>query len=141
MMRMKSVVLLLGMVFGFALTRVRASEYDMIYRMFVGSDLTVAWVILGAIAVGLAGMKVLRMLGDRTIDGSSIKVSRKSLDRASLAGAALFGAGWGLSGACPGTVLAQIGSGRILGLFTLLGMIAGTYAYALVVEEEIHRSE
>jgi len=141
MMRMKSVVLLLGMVFGFALTRVRASEYDMIYRMFVGSDLTVAWVILGAIGVGLVGMKVLRMLGDRTIDGSSIKVSRKSLDRASLAGAALFGAGWGLSGACPGTVLAQIGSGRILGLFTLLGMIAGTYAYALVVEEEIHRSE
>lgn len=141
MMRMKSVVLLLGMVFGFALTRVRASEYDMIYRMFVGSDLTVAWVILGAIGVGLAGMKVLRMLGDRTIDGSSIKVSHKTLGRASLAGAALFGAGWGLSGACPGTVLAQIGSGRILGLFTLLGMIVGTYAYALVVEEQLHRSE
>ena len=134
-MRMKKpVVFLLGIVFGFALTKVRASEYDMIFNMFIGRDLTVAWVIVTAIVVGYLGMKILGMAGGRTIGGEPVKVLRKPLTRIGLIGAALFGVGWGLSGACPGTVLAQVGSGRVLGLFTLLGMLLGTYVYAILME-------
>lgn len=135
-MGMKAKVLLLGMVFGFTLTQVRASEYDMIYKMFVGTDLTIAWVILTAIVVGSLGMKILKSTGNTTVNGQKLEISRKPLRRGVLFGAALFGTGWGLSGACPGTVLAQIGSGRILGLFTLAGMLLGTYAYALLMQKQ-----
>lgn len=135
-MRMKLVVLLLGAVFGFAITSVRASEYDMIHGMFVGRDLTVAWVIITAILVGMLGMRLLRARGFRTITGDPVKISRKPLQRLSLLGAAVFGAGWGLSGACPGTVLAQLGSGQLMALFTLAGMMLGTYTYALMKERE-----
>ena len=133
-MGMKAKILLLGMVFGFTLTQVRASEYDMIHGMFVGTDLTIAWVILTAIVVGALGMRILRMTGNKTVSGGAVEISRKPLRRGVLFGAALFGTGWGLSGACPGTVLAQIGSGRVLGLFTLAGMLLGTYAYALLMQ-------
>ncbi len=135
-MGMKAKVLLLGMVFGFTLTQVRASEYDMIYKMFVGTDLTIAWVILTAIVVGSLGMKILKLTGNTTVNGQKLEISRKPLRRGVLFGAALFGTGWGLSGACPGTVLAQIGSGRVLGLFTLAGMLLGTYAYALLMQKQ-----
>lgn len=133
-MRERVVALALGIPFGFALTRVGASEYDMIYRMFVGSDLTVAWVILTAIVVGFLGMSILRAMGGMTATGVPVKISRKPLQRLSLLGAALFGSGWGLSGACPGTVLAQVGSGRLMGIFTLIGMLLGTYGYAWLLE-------
>ncbi len=133
-MGMKAKILLLGMIFGFTLTQVRASEYDMIHGMFVGTDLKIAWVILTAIAVGAMGMRILRLTGNKTVSGQAVKISLKPIRRGVLFGAALFGTGWGLSGACPGTVLAQIGSGRVLGLFTLAGMLLGTYAYALLME-------
>lgn len=135
-MGMKAKVLLLGMVFGFTLTQVRASEYDMIYKMFIGTDLTIAWVILTAIVVGFLGMSILKLTGNTTVNGQKLEISRKPLRRGVLFGAALFGTGWGLSGACPGTVLAQIGSGRVLGLFTLAGMLLGTYAYALLMQKQ-----
>lgn len=131
---MKLVTLLLGAVFGFAITSVRASEYDMIHGMFVGRDLTVAWVMITAIMVGILGMRLLRAGGLRTITGDPVKISTKPLGRLSPLGAAIFGAGWGLSGACPGTVLAQLGSGKLMALFTLAGMILGTYTYALLRE-------
>ena len=134
MMRRKIVALALGIPFGFALTRVGASEYDMIYRMFVGSDLTVAWVILTAIVVGYLGMLTLKAMGGLTASGVQVAVSRKPLHKLSLLGAALFGSGWGLSGACPGTVLAQVGSGRVMGIFTMIGMVLGTYGYAWLLE-------
>ncbi len=135
-MGMKAKVLLLGIVFGFTLTQVRASEYDMIYKMFIGTDLTIAWVILTAIVVGFLGMSILKLTGNTTVNGQKLEISRKPLRRGVLFGAALFGTGWGLSGACPGTVLAQIGSGRVLGLFTLAGMLLGTYAYALLMQKQ-----
>ena len=42
----------------------------------------------------------------------------------------LFGAGWAITGACPGPIYAQIGTGIWLSLFTLFGAMGGMYAYA-----------
>jgi uncharacterized protein len=124
-----------GILFGFTLSRVGASEFDLIFRMFTGEDLTLAWVMITAILVGFLGMRIL--LGQRQVtrSGEPIKVSRKNLGRFSLWGAALFGFGWGMAGACPGTVLAQLGEGKIFGSFTFAGMVAGTYLYALLKEK------
>jgi len=126
--------LLFGIIFGFALSRVGASEYDLIYGMFTGRDLTLAWVMITAILVGAVGMQIIKRLARPVRSGEPLKISHKKLGRFSLFGAALFGIGWGISGACPGTVLAQLGEGKVLGLFTFLGMICGTYIYARLKE-------
>lgn len=44
-------------------------------------------------------------------------------------GGAFVGAGFGMTGYCPGTGLAAAASGRIDALFTVLGMFAGTGVY------------
>ena len=35
------------------------------------------------------------------------------------------------------TALAQVGEGKVLALFTLVGLVAGTYLYALLVEKHL----
>ena len=123
-----------GILFGFALSRVGASEFDLIFNMFTGTDFKLAWVMLTAILVGFLGMRLLQAKRMTTRSGQPIKISHKKLGRFSLWGAVIFGIGWGMAGACPGTVLAQLGEGKIYALFTFSGMIFGTYIYARLKE-------
>jgi uncharacterized membrane protein YedE/YeeE len=80
-------------------------------------------------------MKILAMNGNKGYKGLEINVKKKPLNKNNALGGMIFGLGWGITGACPGTVLAQVGEGKILGLVTMLGMILGTYAYALLNEK------
>ena len=130
----KIAFLAFGLVFGFSLSRVGASNFDMIYHMFTGENLALIGVMAIAIAIGWLGMRLLKLTGPLARNGERITVRTKTLGRWSWAGALLFGLGWGISGACPGTVLAQVGEGKVLGVFTFLGMIGGTYLYALLKE-------
>jgi uncharacterized membrane protein YedE/YeeE len=45
-------------------------------------------------------------------------------------GGTLFGAGWAITGACPGPIYAQIGGGAWMALITLAGALVGTFAFA-----------
>ena len=134
-MSQKNALLFFGIFFGFALSRVGAGEYDLIYGMFTATNLKLAWVMIMAIVTGHIGMRWLAANGNLTKSGEPIKISQKKLRNTSLLGGAIFGIGWALSGACPGTVLAQLGEGKILGLFTAVGMIFGTYVYSVLVEK------
>jgi uncharacterized membrane protein YedE/YeeE len=127
--------LMFGIIFGFTLSRVGASDFDLIFLMFAGEDFKIAYVILTAIVVAAIGMKILAMNGNKGYKGLEINVKKKPLNKNNALGGMIFGLGWGITGACPGTVLAQVGEGKILGLVTMLGMILGTYAYALLNEK------
>ncbi len=127
--------LLFGIFFGFTLSRVGASDYDLIVGMFLGQDYTLVGVMGVAIIVGAIGMQVLKKFAQPVKSGEALKISHKELKKWSLIGAAIFGLGWGITGACPGTVLAQVGEGKIFGFFTFAGMICGTYIYALLKEK------
>ena len=114
-----------GILFGFTLSRVGASEFDLIFRMFTGEDLTLAWVMITAILVGFLGMRILKGRGQVTRSGEPIKVSRKNLGRFSPWGAALFGLGWGIGGFCPGPGLVAMVSGATAPIVFVLSMVVG----------------
>ncbi|HPF18306.1 MAG TPA: YeeE/YedE thiosulfate transporter family protein [Bacillota bacterium] len=129
--------LLFGGVFGFVLSRVGASDYNLIFRMFTGEDLKLAYVILTAILTAGVAMAVWKRMGMKGRGGTDVTIRKKPLNvRKNILGGAIFGLGWAISGACPGTVLAQVGEGKLLGLATMLGMILGTFFYALVAERQ-----
>lgn len=134
-MKKKLAFLAFGLVFGFSLSRVGASDYNSIYAMFTGENLKLAWVMMTAIVTGFIGMRILMMTGARGIGGKPITINKKPLSRLNAIGGSIFGIGWGMAGACPGTILAQVGEGKLLGFFTLIGIIAGTYLYAILVEK------
>jgi len=134
-MQKKLGFLIFGLIFGFTLSRVGASDFDLIYDMFVFENLKLPGVMATAIIVGLIGMRILTRSLVNSRNGEPLRVNEKKLGKWGLLGALFFGLGWGISGACPGTVLAQLGEGKLLGMATFAGMIVGTYIYALLKEK------
>ncbi len=125
---MKPVVFLsAGALFGFLLSQARATDYAAIHGMFTLTDLHLFGVIGVAIATAAAGLAWLRRGASTALNGERINVSPKPYHKAIFAGGLVFGVGWALSGACPGTALAQLGEGKLYALATVLGVLFGTW--------------
>jgi uncharacterized membrane protein YedE/YeeE len=95
-------------------------------------------VIGSAVVVGATSVFLIKRLRLKTIDGESIKLEEKRFSKGQIFGGLLFGFGWAMTGACPGPLFAQIGSGAMVVTITLLSAIAGTWVYGLVKEKLPH---
>lgn len=116
--------LAMGVVFGVALEKSRVFEPGMIVGQMQLRNFTMLKVFLTAVATGAVVLAVLHGSG-------LVKLYPKpALYGADVIGGLLLGAGIALAGACPGTVLAQVGVGYRDALFTLLGGIAGAIAFS-----------
>lgn len=126
------IVLLFGVLFGFVLSRGRVTDYDTIAGMFRLADFHLFGVIGSAIATGAVGFWLLRRLGGRTVTGRPVELPPKPWRVGAIWGGLVLGAGWGLTGACPGTSLVQVGEGKLVALSTVAGILVGTYVYGWV---------
>jgi len=129
---MMLVYLISGAFFGFILSRVGATSYDYIMRMFLFKDLHLMGVIGGAVAVAMVGIQIIKRFRLKTLGGNTIEIKPKEGSRGNIIGGLLFGVGWALSGSCPGTVLSQLGEGKLAALFTFAGMVTGTYLFGVL---------
>jgi uncharacterized membrane protein YedE/YeeE len=116
-----------GVLFGFVLSRVGATDYDAIAGMFRATDLHLMGVIGGAVALSALGFTVVRRKAVRSLNGERIALTPRPMTRWLVAGSLMFGSGWALSGTCPGTALAQLGEGRWAALATIAGILLGSY--------------
>jgi len=129
--------LLMGAVFGFILSRAGATTYDYYAKLFLFQDLQLMWVIGTAAAVGAVGVAALRKLGPRAlVGGEAIDFKGKPWKKGLVVGSLLFGVGWGLAGACPGTALAMLGEGKLMAGFSIVGILLGTYLYGVLHADE-----
>ena len=119
-----------GALFGFLLSRARASDYEAIRGMFLLTDLHLFGVVGVAVATAAVGLQVLERGALRALGGEPIRLARKPYRKAVLLGGLVFGAGWALSGTCPGTALTQLGEGKLYALATVVGILAGTWLQA-----------
>jgi len=112
-----------GIVFGFALEKSRVFEPGVILGQMQLRNFLMLKIFLTAVVTGLLVLAVLNGV-------YGVKMSLKPLLwRADLIGGAILGVGIVLSGACPGTTMAQIGSGYRDAWFTLAGGLAGATVY------------
>jgi len=74
----------------------------------------------------------------RTIYDEEIVLHPKTFNKGQIYGGLLFGLGWALTGACPGPLFAQIGTGTTVIAATLLSAIFGTWIYGYVREHLPH---
>jgi uncharacterized membrane protein YedE/YeeE len=121
--------LLVGIVFGLALTKGEAISWFRIQEMFRFESFHMFGIFMTAIPVGAFGLLLLRKTNAKTLDGESIEVPVKKYHRGVILGSLIFGFGWALTGACPGPLYAQIGAGSLVTIVTLLSAIAGTWTY------------
>jgi len=134
---MKYLFLPLGAVFGFLLSRAGATTYDYYAELFLFRDLQLMWVIGAAVLVGAPLLVMLKRARARSLfDGAPIQFQPKPMKRGLLPGSLMLGVGWGLSAACPGTVLAMLGEGKLGALCTVTGIILGTWLYGLAQDRK-----
>lgn len=132
---MKYSFILLGALFGFLLSRAGATTYDYYAKLFLFEDLQLMWVIGTAAVIGAAGVAVMKKLKAKTlVERIEIAFKPKPMKKGLVAGSLMFGVGWGLAGACPGTSLAMLGEGKLMAGFTIIGILLGTYLFGLLHE-------
>jgi len=120
--------LLSGLVFGLGLiVSGMANPAKVLGFLDLGGawDPSLALVMAGAILVGFFAFLVAKKR-TRSFIGADMKLPTASaIDRRLLTGSALFGAGWGVAGFCPGPGLVALGMGEPKALVFVVAMLVG----------------
>jgi uncharacterized membrane protein YedE/YeeE len=116
--------LALGTAFGYVLFRCGATDYDTVQRMFLLQDFQLWGVIGTAVAITAPGLRMLRRHG-RSASGAPLAVKRKPRNPGNWVGGAIFGAGWSITGMCPGPIFVNLGAGKLHALAALAGALLG----------------
>ncbi len=124
-----------GALFGTGLAISRMTDRTVILGfldVFGDFDPSLAFVMAGAVAVTAVAFRfVLKMPAPALAAGFRLP-ARDSVDWRLLLGAAIFGAGWGVAGFCPGPVLVGAAAGVRDALIFLPAMLAGSLVYRLL---------
>jgi hypothetical protein len=94
-------------------------------------DPTLAIVMAAALAVSAPGFMLARRRRRPVLADVAAWPTKTMIDPALIAGAALFGAGWGLVGLCPGPAIANLATASPAVLLFVAAMIGGMVAHDL----------
>ena len=133
--------LLTGLLFGAGLAVGGMTDPERVlgFLDFFGTwDATLAFVMGGAVVTTTLGYRLVLARGKPLFADGFHLPTREDVDRSLLAGAALFGIGWGLVGYCPGPAVASLTAGQA-GTFWFVGamavgLVGGGYARAAFVK-------
>ncbi len=126
------------MLFGIVLVKSEVISWFRIQEMFRLQAFHMYGVIGSAILVGMISIQLIKRLNIKTIHQEEVIIPDKKFNWGNVFGGLIFGLGWAITGACPGPLFAQIGSGFIVVIVTLLSAVGGTWFYGLVREKLPH---
>jgi uncharacterized membrane protein YedE/YeeE len=116
------IALAIGIAFGWCLERSGMGSARKLAGQFYLTDLTVFKVMFSAIVTAMLGVFWLGWLG--VVNVSRIYVPETFI-LPQLVGGIVFGIGFAIGGLCPGTSCVSAATGRVDGLFVVLGMFTG----------------
>jgi len=108
-----------------------AADFDAMTEMFLFEQFHLFGVGMVSVLLSALALWFLRKR-QRAADGTRIRFVARPVHRGTVYGAILFGLGWGVSGACPGTALVQLGQGHLIALATVMGILSGMVAHGFV---------
>jgi uncharacterized membrane protein YedE/YeeE len=130
--------LVLGTLFGIILTKSEVISWFRIQEMFRFQSFHMYGVIGSAILVGLLSIQLIKRNHLKSLSGEPIVIADKKFNHGIWIGGFLFGLGWALTGACPGPLFAQLGSGIGSAAVLILAALAGTWTYSALREKLPH---
>lgn len=130
--------LLVGIGFGIVFVKAEIISWYRIQEMFRLQSFHMYGIIGSAIFVALISVFIIKKFNIKTIYGETIKIQTKEFNKGNIYGGLIFGLGWAITGACPGPLFAQIGSGATVIVITLLSAIAGTWTYGFLKNKLPH---
>lgn len=120
---------IIGILFGIVFTKAEVISWFRIQEMFRLESFFMYGVIGSAILTAMISILIIRKFKIKTIYGEPIKLADKKFNKGNIYGGLIFGLGWAMTGACPGPLFAQIGTGATVIAVTLLSAILGTWVY------------
>ncbi|MEO6684120.1 MAG: DUF6691 family protein [Ginsengibacter sp.] len=130
--------LIVGVLFGIIFVKAEVVSWFRIQEMFRLQSFHMYGIIGSAIATALISVLLIKKFNIKTIYGEDIVFHPKKFNKGQIYGGLLFGFGWALTGACPGPLFAQIGTGATVIIVTLLSAVAGTWVYGRFREKLPH---
>ncbi len=124
--------LVVGIFFGIVFVKAEIISWFRIQEMFQLTSFHMYGVIGTAVVVGMISVFLIKKFNIKTFSGEAITFEDKKFNKGQIIGGLIFGLGWAITGACPGPLFAQIGSGFGVVTITLLSAIAGTWVYGKV---------
>ena len=121
--------LAVGIVFGVVFVKAEIISWFRIQEMFRLQSFHMYGVIGTAVVVGAISVFLIKKFKIKTIHGEEITFSDKTFNKGQLYGGLLFGFGWAITGACPGPLFAQLGTGVWAISIVILSALAGTWVY------------
>ncbi len=137
MSRLNLAAAFFGAAFGFLFSAAGFNQYDIVHRTLLLQYLDPFFVMGSAVATAMPILWVLERRGWRTPLGGALALRRWPLERKHLYGGVVFGTGWAITGACPGTISAMLAAGSLLGLVTLVGIFAGIFLRDTIAERQL----
>lgn len=126
------VALGLGVFFGFVLERSGFGTAHKLTGQFYLHDMTVFKVMFSAIVTAMLGLVLLGAVG--VVDSNAVLAAAASETFLwpMLLGGFVLGVGFIVSGYCPGTSLVAAASGKVDGLFTVIGVVMGSVVFGFM---------
>jgi hypothetical protein len=121
--------IIMGILFGIVFVKAEVISWYRIQEMFRLQSFHMYGVIGSAVVTGMISIQLIKRLKIKSIAGENIIIPKKEFRKGQIIGGFIFGLGWAITGACPGPLFAQIGSGYSVVLVTLISAIAGTWVY------------
>ena len=89
-------------------------------------DPSLAFVMVGALAVFTPCYHLLIKKRSHAVNGEKFSYTTNTkIDAKLISGAAIFGAGWGLAGFCPGPAMASLSGGSLTIIIFMFSMVSG----------------
>ncbi|NND85276.1 MAG: YeeE/YedE family protein [Acidimicrobiia bacterium] len=124
--------LFVGLYFGIVLVKSEVVSWFRIQAMFRFEEPHMYLIIGSAVVVGAISYALVRRFELKSPDGEVVDLPEKVYTKGTVIGGVTFGMGWAVTGACPGPIYAQIGSGALFALVTFAGAMIGVYFYGLL---------
>ncbi len=121
--------LILGTLFGIILTKSEVISWFRIQEMFRFESIHMYGIIGLAIITGLISTQIIKKFNIKSFYGDKIIIENRPFHKGAIYGGIIFGAGWALTGACPGPLFALVGNGYSVFIVTLLFALLGTWTY------------
>lgn len=121
--------LVVGIAFGLALTKGEAISWYRMQEMFYFQSFHMYGIFMTAVPIGALSIFLIQKWKLRAMTGEVIDKPVKKYHHGLILGGLIFGFGWALTGACPGPLYAQIGSGYLVVTVVFLSATAGTWVF------------
>jgi len=104
-------------------------------------DPSLLLVLLSAVVVTTIGFRFVPRLARPVFDTAFERAAREKIDGRLIAGAALFGVGWGLSGYCPGPGIVAVTRLTPDAVLFVVAFLLGSWLYRIALAPARHDAE